>query len=182
MAASLVAMVAGLTAGREKYAEVNDEMVVLQELGTRETGAFLDCADADAAAFDKVMAALALPKATDEEKAVRKAALQAGYQDATTSPLETMKHAVVVMRGALAAASRGNTNALSDGYVGFLMSNSAFQGALWNVAINLPSLKDESFKEAILADVARLRAEQQEIADAMQTLTPDPVQRFLKTK
>lgn len=182
MGASLVAMVAGLTAGREKYADVHAEMVALQELGTRETGALLGCADADAVAFDQVMAAFALPKGTDEEKAARKQALQVGYQAATTSPLETMKHAVVVMRAALAAASRGNANALSDGYVGFLMSNAAFEGALWNVAINLPSLKDESFKEAILSDVARLRAEQKEIASAMLALTPDPVQRFLKTK
>ncbi|HWI62202.1 MAG TPA: cyclodeaminase/cyclohydrolase family protein [Symbiobacteriaceae bacterium] len=182
MGAALVSMVAGLTAGREKYAAVNDEMLSLQAMGDRETQAMLQCADNDAVAFDQVMAALALPKATDEEKATRRDALQKGYQAATVSPLDTMKHAVVVMRGALAAASRGNTNALSDGYVGFLMANTAFEGALWNVAINLPSLKDEAFKEAILADVARLRNEQKEIAAAMLEMTPDPVQRFLKTK
>lgn len=182
MGASLVAMVAGLTAGREKYAAVNDEMVSLLELGNRETTALLRCADEDQEAFEQVMAGLALPKGTPEEKAARQAAVQAGYQAATRSPLETMKHAVVVMRAALAAAGRGNTNALSDAYVGFLTANAAFEGALWNVAINLGSLKDAAFKEAILSDVNRLRAEQQEIASAMHTLTPDPVQRFLTTK
>ncbi|HYF80846.1 MAG TPA: cyclodeaminase/cyclohydrolase family protein [Symbiobacteriaceae bacterium] len=182
MGASLVAMVAGLTAGREKFAAVNDEMVSLQEMGLREAQSFLGCADADADAFNQVMAGLALPKGTDEEKAARRKAVQAGYKAATESPLDTMKHAVVVMRGALAAASKGNPNALSDGYVGFLMANAAFEGALWNVCINLPSLKDEAFKEAILADVARLRADQREIADAMVALTPDPVQRFVAPK
>ncbi|HYF93216.1 MAG TPA: cyclodeaminase/cyclohydrolase family protein [Symbiobacteriaceae bacterium] len=182
MGASLVAMVAGLTAGREKYAAVNDEMVALQETGNHETVALLRCADADGEAFDKVMAAFALPKGTDEEKAARQKAIQAGYREATLSPLETMKHAIIVMRGALAAAGRGNLNALSDAYVGFLTANAGFEGALWNVAINLGSLKDESFKEAVLADVSRLRAEQKDVADAMYSLTPDPVQRFLKTK
>lgn len=182
MGASLVAMVAGLTAGREKFAAVNDEMVSLQEMGLKEAQDFLACADADAEAFNQVMAAFALPKATDEEKAVRKDAVQAGYKAATLSPLDTMKHAVVVMRGALAAASKGNPNALSDGYVGFLMGNAAFEGALWNVCINLPSLKDEGFKETVLADVARLRNEQREIAEAMHALTPDPVQRFVVPK
>jgi formiminotetrahydrofolate cyclodeaminase len=182
MGASLVAMVAGLTAGREKYAAVNDEMVTLQAMGNREAEALLTCADRDGAAFDQVMAAFALPKGTDEEKAARTRAVQAGYQAATISPLETMKHAIVVMRGALAAAGRGNTNALSDAYVGFLTSNAAFEGALWNVAINLGSLKDEAFKESILADVSRLRTEQAEIVAAMRELTPDPVQRFLRAK
>jgi formiminotetrahydrofolate cyclodeaminase len=182
MGASLVAMVAGLTAGREKYAAVNDEMVALQEMGLREAQTFLTCADADADAFNLVMAGFALPKGTDEEKAARKDAIQVGYKAATQSPLEIMKHALVVMRAGLAAASRGNTNALSDGYVGYLMASAAFEGALWNVCINLPGLKDEAFKETILADVARLRAEQTEIAAAMLALTPDPVQRFLKAK
>lgn len=182
MGAALVAMVAGLTAGREKYAAVNDEMVALQETGLRESAALLDCADADGEAFNQVMAAFALPKGTDEEKKVRTHAVQAGYKAATLSPLDTMKHAIVVMRAALAAASRGNANALSDAYVGFLTANAAFEGALWNVAINLGSLKDAAFKESVLADVTRLRDEQREISEAMHLLTPDPVARFLAPK
>lgn len=179
MGASLVAMVAGLTIGREKYAAVNDEMVSLQETGQREAQAMLHCADVDAEAYNQVMAAFGLPKGTDEEKAARTAAVQTGYQAATLSPLEIMKHAIVVMRGAL-AATKGNQNALSDAYVGFLTGNAAFEGGLWNVAINLTGLKDESFKAGVLADVNRLRAERDEIAEAMHALTPDPVVRFLK--
>lgn len=182
MGAALVAMVAGLTVGRDKYVEVSGEMADLQETGQREMAAMLQCADDDQEAFNQVMAAYSLPKTNDAEKATRQKAVQAGYKAATISPLETMKHAVVVMRGALAAASRGNTNALSDAYVGFLTGSAAFQGALWNVAINLGSLKDEAFKQAILADVARLRTEYATLTLAMEALTPDPVARFLTTK
>ena len=182
MGAALVSMVAGLTAGREKYAAVNDAMIALQAMGDREMQSLFGCADDDQAAFNQVMAAFSLPKGTDEEKAARLKAVQAGYQAATNSPLETMKHALVVMRGALAAATKGNPNAMSDGYVGFLMANAAFEGALWNVAINLGSLKDEAFKESILAEVNRLRAERQVVEEALRTHTPDPVARFLNRK
>jgi len=180
MGAALVAMVAGLTAGREKYAAVNDEMQDLQAAGQREMDALLHLADVDQEAFDQVMAAFALPKTNDAEKAERQKAVQAAYKAATLAPLETMKHGLTVMRGALAAASRGNTNALSDAYVGYLTAYAGFQGALWNVAINLGSIKDEAFKQDVLAQVSRLRTEQQEIAEAIHALTPDPILRFLK--
>ncbi|MGE5675151.1 MAG: cyclodeaminase/cyclohydrolase family protein [Mycobacterium leprae] len=180
--ASLVTMVAGLTAGREKYAEVNDEMISLQEVGRREIDALLNCADRDGAAYDKVMAALALPKETAEEKTVRRQAVQAGYQEATLSPLDTMRHALTVMRSALAAATRGNSNALSDANVGYLTASAAFEGGLWNVAINIGSLKDETFKGEVLDEVAKLRAGRQEVAQAFEALTPDPVARFLDKK
>jgi len=178
MGAALVAMVAGLTVGREKYAAVNDEMLSLQELGKREEAALFACADKDAAAFEEVMRAFALPKSNDAEKAARQAAIQAGYQVATLSPLDTMKHTIAVMRAALAAAQRGNQNALSDAYVGYLMASAAFEGGLWNVAINLGSLKDEAFKQEVLGEVTRLRAERAEIVEAFHALVPDPVAKF----
>lgn len=177
--ASLVAMVAGLTAGREKYAAVHDEMVALQEAGKRESEALLRCADADQEAFEQVMAAFGLRRSSQHEKEQRQQAVQAGYRAATLSPLDTMKHSVTVMRAALAAAQRGNPNAVSDAYVGYLAASACFEGGLWNVAINLGSLKDEAFKRDVLAQVDRLRGDRTEIAAAFHALTPDPVARFL---
>ncbi|MFZ5816549.1 MAG: cyclodeaminase/cyclohydrolase family protein [Bacillota bacterium] len=182
MGASLVAMVAGLTVGREKYAAVQDEMMHAQEVGNREAAALLRCADEDQEAFDQVMAAFALPKGSEEEKRARTQAVQAGYKAATKAPLATMEHCLTVMRYALGAAEKGNPNALSDAYVGFLTAAAGFEGALWNVAINLGSIKDEAFREEALAQVNRLRAEKSEIERAIHALTPDPVARFLGQK
>lgn len=182
MGAALVAMVAGLTAGREKFAAVHDEMISLQELAQQEAAALLALADEDGDAFNQVMAAFALPKGTDEEKAQRRAAIQAGYRVATETPLRTMQHSITVMRGALAAAQRGNPNAVSDAHVGFLTANAAFEGGLWNVAINLGSIKDDAFLQQVMADVTRLRAERDEVAAAFAALTPDPVARFVTAK
>lgn len=182
MGASLVAMVAGLTVGREKFAAVNDEMAHAQEVGNRESAALLTCADEDQEAFDQVMAAFALPKGTDEEKKARSQAVQESYKAATEAPLKTMEHCLTTMRYALAVASRGNPNALSDGYVGFLTASAGFEGALWNVAINLGSIKDKAFKQEALNQVRRLREEKAEIERAIYALTPDPVVHFLGQK
>lgn len=182
MGAALMAMVAGLTVGREKFAAVQDEIMALQGSGKREMEALLTCADEDQEAFNQVMAAFGLPKGSDAEKQARQQAIQVGYRGATLSPLETMKHCLVVMRTSLTAAERGNPNCLSDAYVGFLLAAAAFEGALWNVAINLGSLKDETFKAEVLATVNRLRREKQEVADAMDALTPDPIARYLVRK
>lgn len=179
MGAALVSMVAGLTLGREKYADVQAEMAELQVAGRRELEALFTCADEDQTAFHAVMAAFALPKGTDEEKAQRQQAVQTGYKQATEAPIKTMEHGLVVMRAALAAAKRGNSNVLSDAYVAYLTAAASFEGALWNVAINLGSLKAEGYRQGVVDKVTRLRAERDEMAAAMQALTPDPVARFL---
>lgn len=177
--AALVAMVAGLSVGREKYAAVHEEMETLQRSGVRESQVLLQCADEDQDAFERVMAAFALPRTSEEEKAERRKVIETAYQAATMPPLTTMEHSLVVMRGALAAASRGNPNALSDAYVAYLTASAAFEGGLWNVAINLGTIKDDGFKEQVLSRVNRLRSERTTIAAAFHSLTPDPVQRFL---
>lgn len=182
MGASLVAMVAGLTRGREKFRAVEEEMAALQEAGQRESEALLACADEDQDAFNRVMAAFALPRSTEAEKAHRQSAVQEAYKGATRSPLATMEHCMTVMRGALAAAEKGNPNAFSDACVGFLLAAAGFEGALWNVAINLGSINDEGFKQEMLAAVERLRREKEEVERALRTLAPDPVVRFLGSR
>ena len=76
LAASLAAMVANLTVGRKKYAEVNDEMEGLSARLTGLSAQLLNDVDRDAEAYDRVFAAFKLPKETDEEKAVRTEAVQ----------------------------------------------------------------------------------------------------------
>lgn len=179
LGASLVAMVAGLTLGREKFAAVEAEMTRAQEAGRREADALLGCADADAGAFRRVMTAYALPKGSEEERRARSAAVQEAYREATRTPLETMERCLEVIRHALVVIRSGNPSALSDAYVGFLTASAGFEGALWNVAINLGAIKDERFREETLAAVRRLRAEKKELQEAIAALASDPVRRFL---
>lgn len=179
MAAALAGMVANLTLGKEKYAAVQAEMAGRAQQAVAATSACLLSADADCAAFDQVMQAYALPKGNELEKAERSAAIQAGLQAATRVPLETMEHALAAGRIAAAVAARGNSSARTDAICAYLLARAAFQGALWNAAVNLGSIKDEAFRTMSLRTIARLQQELGAVDDAMAAVGLDPLQTYL---
>ncbi len=106
----------------------------------------LKLVDLDTEAFDAVMKAFKLPKETEEEKAVRRAAIQAAMVHAAEVPLETMETALQALEMGEAAVEHGAQTAASDVGVGTLLLIAAITGAGYNVAINLPSIKDEAVK------------------------------------
>jgi len=93
--------------------------------------------DEDTAAFDAVMAAFRLPKATDEEKAARKQAIAAANGRATEVPLQTAESCLQVLEAAADAAACGNPNATSDARTAAAVALAGLLGALENVRINL---------------------------------------------
>ena len=88
LAAALAEMVAHLTAGREKYAAAQEEMAALLEELPPLRQKLLCAVDRDSRAFDRYMEALAMPKATPEEQAARKAAMEEGLKEAAQVPME----------------------------------------------------------------------------------------------
>lgn len=123
-------------------------------------------ADADAAAFDEVMGAYRLPKASDEEKAARSAAIQKALQGATTVPLATLRACAGAMAYAGTVAACANRSAVSDVGVAIGLLEAAAAGAEANVRINLGSVRDLQFTSAaadetgrLVSDVTRLGAE-----------------------
>jgi glutamate formiminotransferase/formiminotetrahydrofolate cyclodeaminase len=119
----------------------------------------LHLVDEDTEAFNRIMAVFAMPKATDEEKAVRSAALQSATLYATQVPLKTMKAALRVFEIVKAMADLGNSNSVSDAGVGALAARSAVLGAQLNVKINAAGLKDRATAEALTAEAEQIAAE-----------------------
>lgn len=115
-----------------------------------------ELADADAAAFDQVMSAYRLPKATDEDKAARSAAIQAALQGATTVPLQTLRACAAAMAHAETVAGDGNRSAISDVGVAIGLLEAAAAGAEANVRINLASVRDLKFTSAASDETGRL--------------------------
>ncbi|MGE3274621.1 MAG: cyclodeaminase/cyclohydrolase family protein [Vicinamibacterales bacterium] len=154
MGVSLLVMVAGLprtkTNADEEKAALAAARDALAPIGAK----LLDFADADAASFDQVMAAYKLPKASDEEKQARKAAIQKGFEAATSVPVETLLAAAEALDQALAVARFGNPSAASDVGVGLALLEAAAAGAAANVQINLESLTDEAFVVRAKAQLA----------------------------
>ena len=159
LAASLAAMVANLTVGRKKYAEVNDEM---EELSARLTGLsaqLLNDVDRDAEAYDRVFAAFKLPKETNEEKAVRTEAIQRETKYAAQVPMEVARTAHAMLPLIDTVARKGNSNAVTDACVAMMCARTAVLGALLNVRINLTSITDEAFVKEMSAEAERLERE-----------------------
>ena len=112
--------------------------------------------DADSRAFDELMAAFRLPRATPEETAKRSATIQASTRGAIEVPLRTMRAAVRSMEVTKAMAEIGNPNAASDAAVGALCARAAVRGAYFNVRINLEGITDQAFMDEALAEAELL--------------------------
>lgn len=166
--ASLLSMVCGLTAGKKGYEGVQAEMAQRKAALDPMRGRFHGLIDKDAAAFDQVMAAFKLPKATDDEKAKRTAAIQLATRGACEVPLEVMALAVEALHHALAVAEKGNKNSVTDTGVGAMHLETALKGASLNVRINLPSLKDAGYVAEAKARIEKLLAEGAELARAVE--------------
>ena len=93
----------------------------------------------DAEAFDAVMAAMKLPRDTDEEAAIRLQALETATLKAAEVPLDTARMAAEVIDLAEQAVTYGNLNAISDGATGGALAHAALTGAGYNVRINVAS-------------------------------------------
>jgi formiminotetrahydrofolate cyclodeaminase len=156
MGTSLLVMVTGLAKSRtnadDEKTALAGARAALEPVGAR----LAQLADADTEAFNAVMAAFRLPKASDEEKAARTAAIQLALRGATTVPLDTLRACLEAIDHGRTVAEHGNRSAASDVGVAIGLLKAAADGAAANVRINLGSLKDASFVSATEAETARL--------------------------
>ena len=98
-------------------------------------------------AFNVVSAAFGMPKATDEEKAARSAAIQKGLEGCTRTPFEMMELAAETLELTAELLGKTNDSAASDLGVSALSMRAAIQGAWLNVLINIGSLKNKELAE-----------------------------------
>ena len=114
--------------------------------------------DEDSNAYQDVLAAFKLPKTTEDEKEQRTRAIQNAMKNAARVPLAVAYDALQVMDLAEKVIRNGNRNAVSDGAVGAMMARTAVLGALFNVKINLASVKDKAFVEETMRQANKLES------------------------
>ena len=158
LAAALSAMVANLTVGRKKYVEVNDLMQELSARFGKLSQKLIEDVDRDSDAYNRVFAAFKLPKETDEEKQVRSEAIQRETKYAAQVPMEVARAVYEVLPQIDAIAQKGNSNAVTDACVSMMCARTAILGALLNVRINLTSIKDEAFVNAMREEADTIEA------------------------
>ncbi|MCJ7432372.1 MAG: cyclodeaminase/cyclohydrolase family protein [Anaerolineales bacterium] len=156
MGAGLIAMVAGLTIGKKKYAEVEAEMQAIRVMAESLRKELTQAVDDDAASFEVLMATFKLPKETDEQKSTRNSAIIQATLNAAHIPLHVSEDAVKVMELALKCAKDANANAISDSMSGFAMARASLTAAGSNVRININSLEDKSAGKKMLKELSEL--------------------------
>lgn len=151
LGASLFSMVAGLALSK-KGNEGSEGLLCAKAALDPLRARLLALVAEDAAAFARVMAAWKLPKATDDEKQKRSAAIEEASKAACAPPLAVMGHAAEALEQGKPLAVMGPASALSDLGVGALELGSALKAAYWNVLANLGAIRDGAFVERTRAE------------------------------
>jgi methenyltetrahydrofolate cyclohydrolase len=170
MGAALVSMVCHLTIGRQRYAQVEDEMRAQLDRAESLRAELQQLAEDDVAAFNRLSAAYKLPRVTESDIAIRKDAIQESLKRATEVPLRTARAASAILPLCPPVAERGNQAAVSDIGVAALLAHAAVRSALLNVEINLRTIEDTIYINQVRAEVARLTENLNADAEQIQQL------------
>lgn len=158
-------MVANLTIGKKKYAQVEDEIKELAERMKGIQGQFTALADQDAKVFAPLAKCYSLPSGTEEEKAYKAEVMEARLLDASLVPMEIMEKASEMLEIMDILADKGSRMAVSDVGVGVQFIRTALLGAVMNVYINTKSMKNRGKAEEMNEKAERLIREGTEAAD-----------------
>ncbi|MGQ9523808.1 MAG: cyclodeaminase/cyclohydrolase family protein [Armatimonadota bacterium] len=165
--AALVSMVCGLTLASDKYKDSESVLRPIFERADNLRAELLKLAEDDANAFGKVSTAMKMPRATQEQKAARTAALQASLKDACDVPLRIMRACAETLALCEPAAVHGTPHAVSDIGVAVHCASAALRGAEMNVAVNLSLIKDSAYVETARAQADELLFQCQSRTDAV---------------
>jgi len=172
LSVALSRMVAGLARGKKGYEPVERELAEIEARGKKIQVRLEALVEEDAQAYEAVIAAMRMPRTSDQEKSARVAAMQVAYRKATEVPLETMERLIETLELAEAAAKKGNRGATTDAAVAILLAEAAVRGASLNCAVNLASIRDESFRSTAEERVEQLLKRADEIGhEAMAVVT-----------
>ena len=155
-AAGLTEMVANLTVGKKNYQSVEAEMNEIAQKVSEYREKLIRAIDEDPQAYNQVMTAFKLPKGTQVEIKRRNQAIQDGLKNAALVPMGVAEDAFQIMEIAEKAITKGNKNAITDGLVAVMTARTAALAALYNVRINLDSITESEFAEALSQKAAAL--------------------------
>lgn len=148
---SLGTMVANLSSHKKGWDERWEEFGNWAEKGQAIKDELLKLVDEDTHSFNLIMQAMALPKSTEDEKAVRKNEIQKATKYAIEVPFDVMQLSFDSMTVIKAMAEQGNPNSVTDACVGALCARTAVLGAFMNVKINASGYDDKTFVNEILS-------------------------------
>lgn len=145
LGAALISMVSNLTIGKQKYADVQEEIAALLDKSESLRKELVVLLETDVKVYTELSETMKMPRDTEEQKEARTKAMDRALKAATNVPMQVVEACVAVMELCRPAAEKGNINAVSDVGVGILMAEAGLRSAALNVLINLAWIKDETF-------------------------------------
>lgn len=165
LGSALGGMVCNLTIGKEKYKDVEPEIIdILEKLKDLQRKLLL-LVDEDAEVFKEVAAAYKLPKNTEDEKQKKKEALNKALKNACQVPLKIMEYSLDALKLQKRLAEIGSKLAISDVGVGALLLKAAVHSGKLNVLINLGGIDDKEFVEDMRKYINKVCEEADTLAD-----------------
>jgi len=177
LGASLGTMVANLSSHKRGWDDRWEEFSTWAEKGKQYYNALLRCVEEDTQAFNRLMDAFGQPKNSEEEKTVRKMAIQEATLNAMLVPLKVMELSLESMEVMKAMAETGNPNSVSDAGVGALCARTAVRGAWLNVKINAAGLADKARVAEILAQAEELARKAEEAEQKILALVDEKMSK-----
>lgn len=151
LASALASMVFNLTIGKKEYIEYDESLKEKVDDSFKEVNLykeeFLELMERDTNAFLSLMEAFKMPKTTEDEIKARKEKIAEGNKQSLDIPLQVAEKAYKLYDHIYIAVQHGNKNAVSDAGVAASLVETAIEGAILNVKINIMGLKDEERKQ-----------------------------------
>ena len=142
-------MVANLTVGKKKYADVEADIISMREKAYELQKDFLELIEKDAKEFEPLSKAYGLPTDTDEQKEYKEKVMEESLRRASMVPLEIMEKCCEAIKLQEEFAHKGSALAVSDAGVGVELCAAALKGASLNVFINTKAMKDRSYAKEV---------------------------------
>lgn len=150
---ALTNMLMNLTKNKKSFKDLDEEIQEEMLKESKEIDHIIEelnlIIDEDTKAFNSVLEAFKLPKDNDEEKNIRKRAIEEGYKEALSVPLKCMELSLEVMEKQKLFARYGNPGLITDVGIGSILAFSAIESSKLNVMINLNGIEDEEYKKEI---------------------------------
>lgn len=156
-------MVGEFTVGKKKYADAEEELRVCMARAKDLSRKFLNCIERDAAAFEPLSRAYAIPK--DDKN--RDIVMENCLRDAAKVPMEILHLVCEAIKLEERFAVLGSVMIQSDAAVGASILRSSLLGAAVNVKINAKSMKDREYADSVNKEVDALVEEYLPLADSI---------------
>ena len=149
--ASLGQMVASLTLGKKRYADVQGRIEELIPRFEAVRDELLVLADEDAKAFEPLSRAYGLPKGTEEERVHKAEVMEAALRAACEPPLKIMEKTCEAIDLVDEVSRIGTRIAISDAGAGATLLSAALKAVSLNIFINAKSMADREYAEDLLS-------------------------------